>query len=354
MIRRAHISNFPSSVIVWLSRTSYNNLDSPKDISLTSGEDISVDLAMQPNKTRVGIILICINTCRNSYFSNLSYLFLYHKLFSYLLLGIPIIIEKYICANLQMMIFEQAPDAKLMFTFMVKDYREDEKKSSDYYIYCQQIVLFIHMHIGNEWENRGRWQDVTSGSKARSHPGKYKLLQTTICKTWGRFCFNVILVTRRMKLVIRSLELVRQSRKCFRICYYLKMLKMFLLQIISRKNWNHKSAVSNSYPDTAMDLTRRVSEVEVSVYKQGRINDPVNAVAILQQFKHQGFEDIEPFIPVETKLYSVDEVDNIYQYYVDKRWLASDKASAFVETHRMERVAFIAIIRVKRVSIEDE
>ncbi|PIO53704.1 hypothetical protein TELCIR_24951, partial [Teladorsagia circumcincta] len=38
---------------------------------------------------------------------------------------------------------------------------------------------------------------------------------------------------------------------------------------------------------SAMTLTRNVKEVEMSTFKQGRINDPVNAVAILQQFKEQ-------------------------------------------------------------------
>ncbi|CAI4224127.1 unnamed protein product [Auanema sp. JU1783] len=38
---------------------------------------------------------------------------------------------------------------------------------------------------------------------------------------------------------------------------------------------------------SAMDFTRRVSEVEMSTYKAGRINDPINSVAILTQFKHQ-------------------------------------------------------------------
>ncbi|KHJ78109.1 hypothetical protein OESDEN_22271, partial [Oesophagostomum dentatum] len=38
---------------------------------------------------------------------------------------------------------------------------------------------------------------------------------------------------------------------------------------------------------SAMNLTRRVAEVEMSTFKQGRINDPVNAVKILQRFKEQ-------------------------------------------------------------------
>ncbi|VDP37217.1 unnamed protein product [Heligmosomoides polygyrus] len=195
---------------------------------------------------------------------------------------------------------------------------------------------------------------------------------------------------------------------------------------------------------SAMNLTRRVKEVEMSTFKQGRINDPVNAVEVLQRFKEQnqhvwktlsglkiestgnrhppflatdcvgalfrelkrhssadsiklfvavddanslwgktlvkkadrsyvsawsqyrvvhmkcyngcillvadkkevadardeltvprhtplelfgeeGFHFIEPFVPVEVKLYSKEEVANMYQYYHDKRWLASEK-----------------------------
>lgn len=38
---------------------------------------------------------------------------------------------------------------------------------------------------------------------------------------------------------------------------------------------------------SAMDLTRRVKEIEMSSFVSGRINDPSNAVAILQNFKQQ-------------------------------------------------------------------
>ncbi|WKX93817.1 hypothetical protein Q1695_011241 [Nippostrongylus brasiliensis] len=46
----------------------------------------------------------------------------------------------------------------------------------------------------------------------------------------------------------------------------------------------------------------------------------------LELFGEEGFYAIEPFLPVEVKLYSKDEVSNMYQYYYDKRWLASEKA----------------------------
>ncbi|CAL2032921.1 unnamed protein product [Caenorhabditis brenneri] len=38
---------------------------------------------------------------------------------------------------------------------------------------------------------------------------------------------------------------------------------------------------------SAMDLTRRVKEIEMSSFVPGRINDPSNAVAVLQNFKQQ-------------------------------------------------------------------
>lgn len=45
----------------------------------------------------------------------------------------------------------------------------------------------------------------------------------------------------------------------------------------------------------------------------------------LELFGEEGFHFIEPFVPVEVKLYSKEEVANMYQYYHDKRWLASEK-----------------------------
>ncbi|KAJ1369112.1 hypothetical protein KIN20_030509 [Parelaphostrongylus tenuis] len=33
----------------------------------------------------------------------------------------------------------------------------------------------------------------------------------------------------------------------------------------------------------------------------------------------------QPFIPIETKLYTKEEISNMYQYYYDKRWPVSEK-----------------------------
>ncbi|KAJ1350971.1 hypothetical protein KIN20_006902 [Parelaphostrongylus tenuis] len=46
----------------------------------------------------------------------------------------------------------------------------------------------------------------------------------------------------------------------------------------------------------------------------------------LELFGEEGFHAIEPFIPIETKLYTKEEISNMYQYYYDKRWLVSEKA----------------------------
>lgn len=41
------------------------------------------------------------------------------------------------------MIFEQAPDAKLMFSFMLKDYREDEKKSTEFSFHALRFIQVL-------------------------------------------------------------------------------------------------------------------------------------------------------------------------------------------------------------------
>lgn len=43
----------------------------------------------------------------------------------------------------------------------------------------------------------------------------------------------------------------------------------------------------------------------------------------------QGFETLDPFIPIETSLYSMDEAEAAYAYYYDKRWITSDKGECF-------------------------
>ncbi|KHJ88742.1 globin [Oesophagostomum dentatum] len=41
------------------------------------------------------------------------------------------------------MIFEQAPDAKLMFDFMMRDYREDDKKSTEFIFHALRFMQVI-------------------------------------------------------------------------------------------------------------------------------------------------------------------------------------------------------------------
>uniref|UniRef100_W6NPR2 Small ribosomal subunit protein mS29 n=1 Tax=Haemonchus contortus TaxID=6289 RepID=W6NPR2_HAECO len=61
------------------------------------------------------------------------------------------------------------------------------------------------------------------------------------------------------------------------------------------------------------------------------LSDPRDSVTVprhtpLELFGEEGFQFIEPFLPIETKQYTKDEVSNLYQYYYDKRWLSTEKA----------------------------
>ena len=44
----------------------------------------------------------------------------------------------------------------------------------------------------------------------------------------------------------------------------------------------------------------------------------------IELFGEAGFEDIDPFIPIETKLYSQEEAQAIHEYYKEKHWLVTD------------------------------
>uniref|UniRef100_A0A914Z7R0 Small ribosomal subunit protein mS29 n=1 Tax=Panagrolaimus superbus TaxID=310955 RepID=A0A914Z7R0_9BILA len=46
----------------------------------------------------------------------------------------------------------------------------------------------------------------------------------------------------------------------------------------------------------------------------------------IELFTEQGFEDIDPFIPIETKLYSENEARIIHEYYKEKNWLITEEA----------------------------
>uniref|UniRef100_A0AC34GPW1 Small ribosomal subunit protein mS29 n=1 Tax=Panagrolaimus sp. ES5 TaxID=591445 RepID=A0AC34GPW1_9BILA len=46
----------------------------------------------------------------------------------------------------------------------------------------------------------------------------------------------------------------------------------------------------------------------------------------IELFTEHGFEDIDPFIPIETKLYTQDEARIIHEYYKEKNWLVTEDA----------------------------
>lgn len=43
----------------------------------------------------------------------------------------------------------------------------------------------------------------------------------------------------------------------------------------------------------------------------------------LELFGEEGFEAIDPFLPVETTVYSKEEISNMYEYYKEKMWISS-------------------------------
>ncbi|KAK6031154.1 hypothetical protein OSTOST_02691 [Ostertagia ostertagi] len=66
---------------------------------------------------------------------------------------------------------------------------------------------------------------------------------------------------------------------------------------------------------SAMLLTRDVNEVEMSTFKQGRINDPANAVAILQQFKEQAALAPMSLFPPYTRIalfVAIDDTNSLW------------------------------------------
>lgn len=46
----------------------------------------------------------------------------------------------------------------------------------------------------------------------------------------------------------------------------------------------------------------------------------------IELFTEKGFEDIDPFIPIETKLYTEAEARILHDYYKEKNWLVTDEA----------------------------
>ena len=48
----------------------------------------------------------------------------------------------------------------------------------------------------------------------------------------------------------------------------------------------------------------------------------------LELFGEEGFEDIDPFIPIETQLYNEKEAAAIHGYYKDKNWITNEEAKS--------------------------
>lgn len=48
---------------------------------------------------------------------------------------------------------------------------------------------------------------------------------------------------------------------------------------------------------------------------------PINTP--LELFGDEGFDAIDPFVPIETPLYSEEELSNLYDYYKEKMWIAT-------------------------------
>uniref|UniRef100_A0A0N5A1F4 Small ribosomal subunit protein mS29 n=1 Tax=Parastrongyloides trichosuri TaxID=131310 RepID=A0A0N5A1F4_PARTI len=69
-----------------------------------------------------------------------------------------------------------------------------------------------------------------------------------------------------------------------------------------------------------------VMVADESEVKNARDMLTVPLVTPLELFGEEGFEDIVPFIPIETKNYDEKEIDVIYEYYKSKNWLTTPDA----------------------------
>lgn len=103
---------------------------------------------------------------------------------------------------------------------------------------------------------------------------------------------NVYILRRPDKSVINPTEIT--------IC------KAFMK--ILRNDWNNAVII------TSVDI--------VPFNRRYTCRDPVTPWALLGK---EGFESLDPFIPVETKNYSEKEFDSAYEYYIDRLWLQSER-----------------------------
>ncbi|VDN55273.1 unnamed protein product [Dracunculus medinensis] len=60
-------------------------------------------------------------------------------------------------------------------------------------------------------------------------------------------------------------------------------------------------------------------------FSNPRDEETVPLITPLELFGEEGIDSIEPFIPIETKLYTVAEANSIYEYYKSKRWIVTEK-----------------------------
>uniref|UniRef100_A0A0M3JS13 Deoxyhypusine hydroxylase n=1 Tax=Anisakis simplex TaxID=6269 RepID=A0A0M3JS13_ANISI len=90
----------------------------------------------------------------------------------------------------------------------------------------------------------------------------------------------------------------------------------------------------------ANDLTlvhhiRKTNGACVMVADKKELSDARDAVTIplntpLELFGEEGFDAIEPFIPIETELYTEQETNALYDYYKQKHWIATQNGRSEV------------------------
>jgi len=85
--------------------------------------------------------------------------------------------------------------------------------------------------------------------------------------------------------------------------------------------YNFRKFLRNDWTNGVCVLVADKAEISTP---EDRLTIPLNTP--LELFGEQGFEAIDPFIPLETKNYTQSEIDKIYEYFKEKQWLTSEKA----------------------------
>ncbi|KAI6184086.1 Deoxyhypusine hydroxylase [Aphelenchoides bicaudatus] len=65
---------------------------------------------------------------------------------------------------------------------------------------------------------------------------------------------------------------------------------------------------------------------EAEFSKNRRDTTTIKLFTPLEMFGEEGFDDIEPFIPIETGIYTKEEADVIYDYFFEMNWLTKAKS----------------------------